>query len=79
MHILTDFIGANATIEYNGDNVVVIPDMRDSACNWFYWAFCVTDAAGKTDKTKGGRKRTCIHKEKKHEEHVSAGDCAERI
>lgn len=61
MHILTDFIGANATIEYNGDNVVVIPDMRDSACNWFYWAFCVTDAAGKTvtfefqDETKIGR------------------------
>ena len=61
MRISTDFIGANAKIEYKGDNVVVIPDLRDSECNWFYWAFCVEDGAGKTvtfefsDETKLGR------------------------
>ncbi len=45
----TDFPGGNIIVESINDNVVrVHQEMRDSGGEWFYWAFRVTGAEGKT-------------------------------
>ena len=47
MKILTDFIGSNIKIiRMQGGSAVIEPDMRDSECDWFYWAFCVEGNEG---------------------------------
>lgn len=49
LKIDTDFCGGNAVIEACGeDSVHFRPDQRDSESEWFYWAFRVTGAAGRT-------------------------------
>ncbi|MBE6929022.1 MAG: hypothetical protein E7463_01975 [Ruminococcaceae bacterium] len=49
MQITADFIGSNVKlIDIQDDRVVFHPDMRDSENKWFYWAFCVKGAAGRT-------------------------------
>lgn len=47
--ITTDFQGGNALVEkIENDTVFLDRDLRDSTREWFYWAFCVKNAAGKT-------------------------------
>ena len=49
MRVSTDFCGGNAQILNVEDNKVsFLPDLRDTDGDWFYWAFKVTGAAGKT-------------------------------
>lgn len=49
MKISSDFIGGNIIVEkQDGDTVYLLPDLRDSTENWFYWAFCVSGAKGET-------------------------------
>ncbi len=49
MTINTNFCGGNAIITSVKDNTVVFTrDLRDTEGDWFYWAFEVKDAAGKT-------------------------------
>lgn len=49
MHITTDFPGGNAILQKIEDNTVYIErDLRTTIGDWFYWAFCVEDAAGQT-------------------------------
>ena len=49
MTVTTDFCGGNAHIlEVNENCVYFKPDLRDTNGNWFYWAFAVQNAAGKT-------------------------------
>ena len=49
MNISVDFCGGNANILSIEENRVrFAPDLRDTDGDWFYWAFKVTGAAGKT-------------------------------
>ena len=49
MNISTAFSGGNAIFEIlREDFVHIAPDLRDTNGNWFYWAFRVDHAAGKT-------------------------------
>ena len=49
MKILTDFIGSNIKIvSIEANKAVIAPDMRDSDCDWFYWAFCAEGCAGES-------------------------------
>jgi hypothetical protein len=49
MKIDTNFTGGNIVItSAEADTVILKPDLRDTAGNWFYWAFRVSGAAGKT-------------------------------
>ncbi len=49
MIISTDFCGGNAQILEIGERTVRFrPDLRDTTTPWFYWAFSVKGAAGKT-------------------------------
>lgn len=49
MKILTDFIGSNIKIvSMEANKAVIEPDMRDSACDWFYWAFCAEGSEGES-------------------------------
>lgn len=49
MTIHTHFIGGNIAVERIEDNVVYVErELRDTEGDWFYWAFCVEDAAGMT-------------------------------
>ncbi len=49
MEITQNFPGGNIDfIKMEGDTVYLKNQMRDSAGEWFYWAFCVTGASGKT-------------------------------
>lgn len=44
----TDFPGGNALLEkMEGDTVFLRQDLRDTATDWFYWAFRVRGAAGR--------------------------------
>ena len=44
-----DFVGGNIDVlSIEGDRVVVERQLRDTAVEWFYWAFRVTGAAGRT-------------------------------
>lgn len=49
IQIISDFIGGNIKVLkiYNG-TVLLKNELRDTAEDWFYWAFCVKGAAGKT-------------------------------
>ncbi len=49
MRIHTDFIGGNIQInEVRGSDVYLQNELRDTTTDWFYWAFCVEEAAGTT-------------------------------
>lgn len=49
MKITTDFPGGNIEIVGINENTVKVkPDFRDTAGDWFYWAFRVSGASGKT-------------------------------
>lgn len=49
MKILTDFDGANIIVlEENQNSYVIEPDMRDTNCDWFYWAFGAEGEKGET-------------------------------
>lgn len=49
MTISQDFPGGNASVISQDDNEVVFDcDTREDDGTWFYWAFCVTGAAGRT-------------------------------
>ena len=49
MRVSTDFCGGNAQIlNIDNNKVSFLPDLRDTDGDWFYWAFKVTGAAGKT-------------------------------
>ena len=49
MKIISDFRGGNIhTISIENDTVYLDVDMRDSSGEWFYWAFAVEGAAGRT-------------------------------
>ena len=47
--IHSSFIGGNIQVkEINGDTVLLDNELRDSGQDWFYWAFCIEGAAGRT-------------------------------
>ena len=49
MKISTDFRGSNVRVlKIENDTVYLDTDMRDSAGDWFYWAFAVEGASGTT-------------------------------
>ena len=51
MEISKSFSGGNIqVVKVDGDTVYLENEMRDSAGDWFYWAFCVTGANGRTVK-----------------------------
>lgn len=51
MKITKDFLGGNiCVIKIEGDTVYLKNELRDTTEDWFYWAFCVSGAAGKTVK-----------------------------
>lgn len=44
-----NFIGGNISLkEISGDTVVLENELRDTSIDWFYWAFCVEGAMGRT-------------------------------
>ena len=62
LSIHSNFIGGNITVDrIEGSTVYLERDLRDTEGDWFYWAFCVEGAAGKTltftfpSKTRVGR------------------------
>ena len=49
LHIHSQFTGGNIRVkEICDDTVVLENDLRDTTRDWFYWAFCVEGAAGRT-------------------------------
>ena len=49
MRIHKDFLGGNIAVINQTDNEVFLEnELRDTLENWFYWAFCVEGAEGKT-------------------------------
>lgn len=49
IRIHSDFTGGNIRIlQQNGNAYVLQNDLRTTAVDWFYWAFCVEGAAGET-------------------------------
>jgi len=49
MNIHANFEGGNIKVlSIEEDTVFLQNDMRDSTGDWFYWAFCVEGAQGKT-------------------------------
>lgn len=49
MYIHQNFTGGNIRVEKtDGNEVFLNNELRDSENDWFYWAFCVENAAGKT-------------------------------
>jgi len=49
MRIHADFIGGNIKVlKIDGSEIYVQNELRDTTEDWFYWAFCVEDAAGQT-------------------------------
>ena len=49
INIHGNFIGGNACVkEITGDTVVIENQLRDTQGDWFYWAFCVEGANGRT-------------------------------
>ncbi len=48
MKISKDFCGGNIELtKLGGDTVYLKNELRDTTEDWFYWAFCVTGAAGR--------------------------------
>ena len=49
MKIHNNFIGGNIQVLQITDSVIDLDnELRDTSRDWFYWAFCVEDAAGQT-------------------------------
>ena len=49
MKIHGNFVGGNIRVLKQEGNVIYVDNnLRDTTCDWFYWAFCVEGAAGKT-------------------------------
>ena len=49
MKIHANFTGGNIRVlEINGDIIQVQNEIRDTTEDWFYWAFCVEGAQGRT-------------------------------
>ena len=49
MKIHTNFIGGNSIVKKQTEQAVVLEnELRDTTKDWFYWAFCVEGAQGKT-------------------------------
>src|SRR6187431_1858647 len=49
LKIDASFPGGNITVDrIEGDAILLRPDLRDTNGDWFYWAFRVTGAAGRT-------------------------------
>lgn len=49
MKIHTNFIGGNSIVKNQTAQAVVLEnELRDTTKDWFYWAFCVEGAQGKT-------------------------------
>ena len=49
MKIHSDFIGGNIKVISQTDNEIFLEnELRDTTQDWFYWAFCVEGAEGKT-------------------------------
>ena len=49
INIHSNFIGGNIKVkEISGDTVVLENELRDTEGDWFYWAFCVEGAKGRT-------------------------------
>lgn len=49
MKIHKEFIGGNITVvRIDGKDVYLENELRDTTVDWFYWAFCVEGAEGKT-------------------------------
>ena len=49
MLITSDFCGANITVKgIDGDTVYLENQIRDTTEDWFYWAFCIEGAEGRT-------------------------------
>ena len=46
--IRRDFTGGNIVADVRGDDVFLCNELRDTPYDWFYWAFCVEGAAGRT-------------------------------
>jgi len=47
--ITTNFPGGNIDVLETKENIIKVkPQFRDTEGEWFYWAFCVSGAAGKT-------------------------------
>lgn len=47
--IHTDFVGANATVvRRDKEDIYIENQLRDTDTDWFYWAFCVEGAGGKS-------------------------------
>lgn len=43
------FLGGNIKVkDFANDNISLENELRDTEGDWFYWAFCVTGAKGKT-------------------------------
>ena len=49
MKIHENFTGGNIRVQkQEGDIIDLDNNLRDTAHDWFYWAFCVDDAVGRT-------------------------------
>ena len=49
MRIHKQFVGGNIrVVSEEGDTVFLENELRDTVGDWFYWAFCVEEAAGRT-------------------------------
>lgn len=49
MEVHEHFTGGNIIVKGREGQVICVDnDLRDTACEWFYWAFCVEGAAGQT-------------------------------
>ena len=49
LHIHSNFTGGNILVkEITGDTVTLVNELRDTQEDWFYWAFCVEGAQGRT-------------------------------
>ena len=49
IEIAKDFVGANVElVDIIGNEVILKNELRDTLEDWFYWAFCVKNAGGKT-------------------------------
>lgn len=47
--ISTDFTGGNICVQKTDGNTIYLKnELRDTQQDWFYWAFCITGAKGKT-------------------------------
>ena len=62
MHISKDFTGGNIEVVSISEHEVVLKnERRDSADDWFYWAFCVEGAEGKTVRFRFDQKNRIGH------------------